>query len=187
MHLFAQSATSRGQSALLGAVLALGVAFGSLALALPSAQAAAPTGFTSQTYADADANGTIDRLVVVINGGEALDTCTVTAGELATDWTYVGGATFGGTLASATCDTATATITFVISGATANVTGGGTAPTIAYDNDDADSSISNTTGDLGSVVAASAADGAAPVVVSVSPAAAATGGLISADLVVTFS
>jgi hypothetical protein len=128
--------------------------------------ASAPTGFTSKTYSDANNNGTVDTVTVVINGGEALTTCTVTSGELATDWTYVGNS-IGGTLASATCDTATATITFTITGATAGITGGGTAPTIAYDDDDGDHSIDNATGDLGTVAAASITDAAKPVIKTV--------------------
>lgn len=150
-----------------------------------SAHASAPNGFTSQTYSDANGDGTIDRITVVINGGEALSACTVDAGELASDWTYTGGATFGGSIASASCTAGTATIVFTISGATASVTGGGTAPTIAYDNDDGDNSIANASGNLGTVAAASASDAAAPVIVTVSPTN--VGASRSSTIIVTFS
>lgn len=135
-------------------------------LMVSSAFAAAPNGFTSQTYLDNDGNGAIDRAVVVVNGGEALTSCVVTDAEVTTDWTYVGGATFGGSLTTTgnqhSCVTGTATATFVITGATAGVTGGGTAPTIAHDNDDADNSIANASGNLGTIAAQNLADGAAP-------------------------
>ena len=132
---------------------------------MPSALAAAPTGFTSQTYEDSDSDGVIDQVVIVINGGEALTTCTVTDVEIATDWTYVGN-DIGGSLTSSgdthTCVLGTATVTLKITGANANTTGHTTAPTIAYDNDDADNSIVNASGILGTVVAANITDGAAP-------------------------
>lgn len=129
--------------------------------------AAAPTGFTSQSYSDDNGDGTIDRMWVTINGGEDLTACTVDATELASDWTYVGGATFGGSIASASCVLSSETIEFVITGATAGVTGGGTAPTIAYNNTDGDNSIINASGTLGSVVAASLDDDAIPRIKSI--------------------
>lgn len=151
-------------------VLATALALvGACALSLmmvTTVSAAAPSGFTSQTYQDVNGDGRIDTVVVVVNGSEALTACVVTDAEVATDWTYLGGATFGGSLATTgdthTCVTGTATVTLKISSATANVTGGGTAPTIAYDNDDADNSIANASGNLGTVAAQTAADGAAP-------------------------
>ncbi|NBX50226.1 hypothetical protein EBT25_09860, partial [bacterium] len=125
-----------------------------------------PNDFTSQTYQDANGDGSIDRVIVVINGGEALTQCTVDATELASDWTYVGGPTFGGSLASATCDTATATITFTLTGTAALVTGGGTMPTIAYNDNDFDASIRNASGGLMPVTAKNIVDGARPVIIS---------------------
>lgn len=118
----------------------------------------APTGYTA-SYQDVNNDGAVDRLVVVVNGGHALTACTVSAGEISSDWTYSGGG-IGGSLASASCDTASATITFTISGATALTTSG--TPTIAYDNDDGDNSIANSYGSLGTVGATGAADEAPP-------------------------
>ncbi len=125
--------------------------------------AAAPTSFTA-TFSDSDSNGTIDRMIVVVNNG-ALDACVVNSTEIGTDWTYNGQAGYGGTLASATCDLPSATITFVITGASV-LTGGNPVPTLAYDNDDADGSISNVDGDLGTVGAVTTVDGAKPVIIS---------------------
>jgi len=129
------------------------------------ASAAAPDGFTSQAYLDTNGDGTIDQIDVVINGAEDLTTCTVTADELETDWTYTGNG-IGGSIASASCVLATETISFVISGATANTTGATLAPTIAYDNDDLDNSIVNASGNLGAVGAATIADQASPIIVN---------------------
>lgn len=130
------------------------------------ASAAAPTGFTSATYSDADNNGTVDTLTVIINGGEALTACTVDATELASDWAYVGN-DIGGSIASASCNTGAATITFTLTGANAGVTGHSTAPTIEYNNTDADNSIANASGNLGAVAAANATDGAKPIIKTV--------------------
>lgn len=146
------------------AILLALVSAGAFFFMASSAHAAAPNGFTSQSYKDSDGNGTVDQAVIVINGGEALTTCTVTAasGEIGTDWTYTGGATFGGSISEGACVTGTATVTFTLTGVTAGVTGGGTAPTIAYDNDDADNSVANASGNLGTVTAQNLSDGAAP-------------------------
>lgn len=147
------------------------VGAGALSLMMvTTVSAAAPNGFTSQTYKDVTGDGAIDAVTVVINGGEALTACVVTDAEVTTDWTYVGGATFGGGLAVSgnthSCVTGTATVTLQLLAATAGVTGGGTAPTIAYDNDDADNSIANASGNLGTVAAQNGADGAAPQIKS---------------------
>ena len=151
-----------------------------------AAHAAAPNDFTSQTYSDADGDGTVDTMTVVINGGEALTACVVDATELASDWSY-SGEDIGGSIASATCDTGTATITFTLTGTTANVTGHSTAPTIEYNNTDADNSIANGSGNLGAVAVSELTDAAAPVVVSVSPTDAATNVSRTSSIVVTFS
>lgn len=127
--------------------------------------AVAPNGFTSQVYQDSNSDGTIDRIVVVINGAEDLTVCTVDAGNLTTDWTYTGNG-IGGSIASASCVLNTETITFIISGATASTTGTGSAPTIAYDNDDANNSIVNASGTLGTVAAATITDATSPVILS---------------------
>lgn len=126
--------------------------------------AAAPTGFTSQTYSDANGDGTVETVTIVVNGSEALTTCTVTAasGEIATDWTYTGNS-IGGSISEGSCVTATATITFTLTGTNANTTSHTTAPTIAYDNDDADASVRNATGILGTVAAQNITDGAKPI------------------------
>ncbi len=116
---------------------------------IPSfASASAPTGFTGGHYADSDGDGTVDHIIVGINGGEDLTTCNVTSGEVASDWNYVGGS-IGGTLGAATCAlTGDRAITFTIVGANEGITGGGTAPTIAYMNGDTDNSIANASGNL---------------------------------------
>ncbi|MCH8049263.1 Ig-like domain-containing protein, partial [Patescibacteria group bacterium] len=164
--------------------------FASLFIQTPSVHAVAPTGFTSQTYEDSDGDGTIDQVVVVINGGEVLTTCTVTDTEVASDWTYVGN-DIGGSLATTgnthTCVLGTATVTLKITAATASTTGHTTAPTIAYNNADVDNSIANASGALGTVIATSLSDGAAPVVVSVSPADLATKVARNSNVVITFS
>lgn len=162
--------SSLGTTARRTMVLAVCVALaalGFIALPLNKAKAAAPTGFTAQTFSDADHNGTVDTMTVVINGAEALTTCTVDAGELGTDWTYTANGLTGSSIASATCDLPTATITFVIAGAPAMTTGVATAPTIAYDNDDTDNSIANASGNLGAVTAQNVGDTANPVVSTV--------------------
>lgn len=141
-----------------GGSTAYSVATDTVSLAVTTA--AAPTGFTSGSYLDVGLTGEIDRLTVVVNNGP-LTTCTVSGTELASDWTYSGG-TFGGAIASATCDTASATVTFVIAGSSDHITGAGTAPTIAYNNTDGDNSIANATGALGTVTAFSLTDGAVP-------------------------
>jgi hypothetical protein len=160
-----QHSSARYAALLGGAFVAIAASF----FFTQSAFATAPTTFTSKTFADNNADGTIDRMIVVVNGGEALTACTVTAGELTSDWAYVGNS-YGGSIASATCNTGTATITFVITGATAGITGGGTAPTIAYNNTDADNSIANASGNLGTVAAGSLTDAAGPVLMSSNPA-----------------
>ena len=137
-------------------------------LFVQSVHAATPTGFTSQVYQDSNGDGTVDQVVVTINGGEALTTCTVTDAEVASDWTYVGN-DVGGSLAAAgnshTCILGTATITLQISGANSNVTGHTSAPTLAYNNTDGDNSVANASGILGSVSAQSITDNAGPVLI----------------------
>ncbi|MFA5946019.1 MAG: Ig-like domain-containing protein [Patescibacteria group bacterium] len=130
-----------------------------------NALAVAPTTFTSKVYTDGSGDGTVETMVVVIDGLEALTACVVTAPELTADWTYVGNG-IGGSIASATCDAPTATITFTITGANAFTTGGVTAPTIAYANAGAADSIANATGVLGAVGAVSLSDQAKPVIKS---------------------
>lgn len=166
-------------------VLGAAVLFGSLFLAPSSAHAAAPTTYTS-SFRDNNIDGSIDRLVVVVNGGEALTACTVDAGELATDWSVVGGGYAPVSLVSATCNTGTATITFVIT-AIADITGGVSAPTLAYDNDDGDNSIANASGNLGAVGAVTSTDGAGPVLLSASPTSLKTGVRSTSSVVLTFS
>jgi hypothetical protein len=169
-----------------GALALISALFLSTVFTVLPAHAAAPNGFTSQVFQDTDHNGTVETVVVVINGGEALTACVVTAGELATDWTYTGNG-IGGSIASATCNTGTATITFTITGATAGTTGTASLPTIAYTNGDADNSIANGSGNLGTVGAATVTDNAAPVVMSVSPTSGAFGVSRSANVVMNFS
>ena len=132
--------------------------------------AVAPSGFTSQTYEDSDGDGTVDQVVIVIDGGEELSACAVTDAEVVADWTYVGN-DIGGSLASGdthTCDLITATVTLKITGANANTTGHTIAPTIAYNNEDVDDSIAiaNASGSLSAVEAVDVADGAAPFAIS---------------------
>ncbi|MFH1631712.1 MAG: hypothetical protein ABIA47_01645, partial [bacterium] len=149
-------------------VALVSVSLASLLMQVEQAYAAAPTGFTSQTYYDTDNDGIIDQVDVVINGGEALTTCDVADAEIPTDWTYVGN-DIGGSLAATghSCVLGTATVTLIITGANADTTGHSTAPTIAYDNDDADASIVNASGTLGTVGAANITDGAAPIITAV--------------------
>jgi hypothetical protein len=151
-----------------GLILAATVFLGALVFQPTAAHAVAPNGFTSVEYRDSNADAAIDQIVVVVNGGEALTACVVTSGELTSDWSYTGGS-FGGSIASATCNTGTATITFTLTGTTANLTGGGTAPTISYNNGDTDNSIANASGNLGGAGPTSATDDAGPVLISSSP------------------
>lgn len=145
------------------------------------ARASSPAGFTSVSFRDNDDDGTVDRLVVEISaGGEDLTTCDVSGTEIASDWTYVGN-DIGGSLASATCDLSTETVTFVISGASPNTTGGSTLPTIAYNNNDLDDSIANGSGALGNIGATSADDQARPVIGSASTGPYTTGGVQTLD------
>jgi hypothetical protein len=113
------------------------------------AQAAVPSGFIIGSYGDADNDGTVDHIIVGIDSaGEDLTTCNVSAGEVASDWTYNGGA-IGGTLGSATCVLiGEPAITFQIVGANEGVTGADPGPTISYANGDADNSIANASGSL---------------------------------------
>jgi len=131
--------------------------------------AIAPSGFTSQTYEDSDGDGTVDQVVIVIDGDEVLSVCTVTDVEVGTDWTYVGN-DIGGLLASSgdthTCDVDTATIILKITDANASTTGHIVAPTIAYNNAGITGSITNDTDVLGVVEAVDITDGAAPVAIS---------------------
>ncbi len=132
--------------------------------------AIAPSGFTSQTYEDSDGDGTVDQVVIVIDGSEALSVCDVTNIEVGTDWTY-DGKDIGGSLSSDdthihTCDMATATVTLKITDANASTTGHITAPTIAYINAGDAGSIANDTDVLGTVEAVDITDGAAPVAIS---------------------
>lgn len=176
-------------------VLALALAIvgaGALSLMMVSTvSAAAPTGFTSQTYSDNDGNGAIDRATVVINGGEALTSCVVTDAEVATDWTYTGGLTFAGSLTTTgnqhSCVTGTATITFIVQSSTAGITGGGTAPTISHDNDDADNSIANASGNLGVVAPTSLTDAAKPAVLTAVINRTALSGITYNTLLLTYS
>lgn len=180
---------SRYQSAgsLLVSTVVLGAAvlFGSLFLAPNAAHASAPTTYTA-SFQDANIDGSIDRLVVVVNGGEALSSCVVDATEIGSDWTVIGGGYAPVSLVSATCNTGTATITFVIT-AIADITGGVSAPTLAYDNDDADNSIANASGNLGAVGAVTSTDDAGPVLLSSSPTAGQRGVNDTANVVLTFS
>ncbi len=153
------------RSALLVAVIAI-AALCLTALPTDPAKAAAPDGFTSQEYSDQDGNGTIDHLVVVINGGVALTACVVDATEIGTDWTYTANGLTGSSIdpATAACVVGTATITFHILGAPVLTTGVTVAPTIAYNNDDLDNSIANAAGNLGTVLAQNITDKASPIV-----------------------
>ncbi len=166
-------------------VLGAAVLFGSLFLAPNAAHAAEPTTFTT-SFQDENTDGSIDRLVAVVDGDEALTSCSVDAGELATDWTVTGGGYAPVSLVSATCNTATRTITFVIT-AVADITGGVAAPTLAYDNDDANNSIANENGNLGAVGAVTATDAAGPVLISASPTSLKTGVRSTSSVVLTFS
>ncbi|NBX49514.1 hypothetical protein EBT25_06130, partial [bacterium] len=85
--------------------------------------------------------------------------------ELASDWTYVGNS-YGGSIVAATCDASSRRITFILSGATAGITGGGTLPTLAYNNSDGDNSIANADGALGAVAATTLTDTAYPTVLA---------------------
>lgn len=126
---------------------------------------AAPTGFSSGNFSDINADGTVDRVTVVVNNAP-LTTCDVSNTELATDWTYAG-SSLGGSIASASCNASTGTITFVLSSGSSNVTSG--TPTIAYNDTDGDHSIANAGGNLGTVSAFSLSDAAAPVLQEATP------------------
>ena len=140
------------------------------ATAIATIDTTAPTGFASQVYEDSDGDGTVDQVVIVIDGN--LTICSVTDAEIGTDWTYTGN-DIGGSLALSgdeetnfcDLDTGTGTITLKITGANENTTGHTIAPRIAYDNDDTDNSIADNDDNLGDV-AEEITDGAAPVMIS---------------------
>jgi len=127
-----------------------------------NAFAVAPTFFAGNIF-DSDDDGTVDRINVVFTSG--FTSSDLGAGEITSDWTYSGGSV-GGSLGTATAQGSTI-ISFVIVGANPGVTGGA-MPTMSYDNDDADDSISNVDGAMGSVGPISLNDGANPVIVSIS-------------------
>lgn len=131
---------------------------------------AAPTGFSSGTFSDVNADGKIDRLTVVITNAP-LTSCDVSNTELASDWTY-NGDSIGGSIASASCNTSNGTITFVLGTSSDHVTSG--APTLAYNDTDGDHSIANASGNLGTVSAFTLADGAAPALQEGTPVTAST-------------
>lgn len=134
-----------------------GAAFDDASVTLTTSE---PTSFTFGSYSDNNGDGKVDRLTVAVNFSP-LTTCDVSSGELASDWTY-NGSTFGGGIASASCNLSTGTITFTLTGGSDHYTGG-PAPTIAYNNTDGDNSIANSIGAMGTVTAFSLADSAAPV------------------------
>jgi len=119
-----------------------------------------PTAFTSQSYSDADANGTVDHVTVAMNGDLPFTACAYDA----VDWSYTGGG-IGGHISGGSCDPATGIITLTVAGANAGVTGSATAPTIAYANAGTPNSIVAADGvtPLGTVAAATVDDGAAPL------------------------
>lgn len=119
---------------------------------------AAPTGFSSGTFSDPNADGKVDRLTVVITNAP-LTSCDVSNTELASDWTY-NGDSIGGSITSASCNASTGTITFVLGTSSDHVTSG--APTLAYNDTDGDHSIANASGNLGTVGAFTLSDNAAP-------------------------
>ena len=119
---------------------------------------AAPTGFSSGTFSDPNADGKVDRLTVVITNAP-LTSCDVSNTELTSDWTY-NGDSIGGSIASASCNTSNGTITFVLDTSSDHVTSG--APTLAYNDTDGDHSIANASGNLGTVGAFTLTDNAAP-------------------------
>lgn len=120
----------------------------------------APTAFSSGSYSDINGDGKVDRLTATVNFSP-LTTCDVSSGELASDWTYNGNS-FGGSIASASCNLSTGTITFTLSGGSDHYTGG-SAPTIAYNDTDGDHSMANAFGNMGTVAPFALADSAAPV------------------------
>lgn len=134
-----------------------GAAFDDASVTLTTSE---PTGFISGSYSDNNSDGKVDTLTAAVNFSP-LTTCDVSSGELASDWTYNGNS-FGGSIASASCNLSTGTITFTLTGGSDHYTGG-TAPTIAYNNTDGDNSIANSIGAMGTVTAFSLADSAAPV------------------------
>ena len=155
-----------------------------------SAQAADT--LSSSTYIDANGNGTIDNIKLTFD--ENIDLCTFEAG----DWTTntAGSVTVAITGINAAnpesngqgdCNGTDAVIYLSIT-ADANETGGATAPVVSYANAVTAGSLSGTTtAQISAKANASVTDAAAPTVVSTTPASAATGVSVSADIVITFS
>jgi hypothetical protein len=163
----------------------IGLSLFAFCILLPlSASAAAPSFFAGNIF-DSNGDGTVDRINIVFTSG--FNTADLSASEIISDWTYTGGS-IGGTLGIPTAPLSSTIISFPIDGANVGVTGG-QMPTMSYNNDDADDSISNGDGAMGNIGPISLNDGANPVVVSagLSPADNAVGVAISTDLVVTFS
>lgn len=146
-----------------------------------SVYAAPPTFFAGNIF-DSDNDGTVDRINVVFTSG--FTSADLDAGNVASDWTYIGGS-IGGSLGAATAQ-GTTIISFTIVGANAGVTGG-TMPTISYDNDDGDDSIANVDGAMGDVGPITLNDGAEPVAMTFDPLSAAGDVAVDTDLTIAFS
>ena len=168
----------------------LGMIVGSLFFA---GRALAADTVTGIYYIDADFNGSIDHAVLIFD--ENIDQCDYEAG----DWTIDTAGTINITAITGistddpestgdgACD-GTDEYVYIDITTTANITGGATAPEISYTNQGTTGSLSGvTTAEISSISAETVLDGAAPVVLSTSPADDATGVSRTTDFVWTFS
>ena len=171
MYSFRMPAVSALRAALL-------VGFAAIAFFAFSQSAMATNTVSSAVYSDQNGDGTVDRVTWTMD--ENTSACAYEAG----DWTVNTAGTVGLTITGVSCSGTEVRI--AVSG-TANVTGGSTAPVISYANQGTAGSITLASGAMTAKNSQSTTDGAAPVVVSTSPASAATGVTISSDIVITFS
>ncbi|MBI5414934.1 S-layer homology domain-containing protein, partial [Candidatus Peregrinibacteria bacterium] len=115
----------------------------------------------SAQYLDVGGNGAVETIrttwseAVTMNGSGAAD-WTITAGSISAVFSAAGNDAAAGT-------TLDVTVT-----ADANETSSATAPTIAYDNDDANGSVTDGTNVAGTNAAVTLTDGAGPIIVSAS-------------------
>ncbi len=143
-----------------------------------SAQAANTV--STAVYQDTDANGTINRIRWTMD--ENVTACTFDS----LDWTVNTASEMNFVITALSCTTTDAFLDITVT-SDANETGAATAPVISYANVGTAGSVTLTSGVMTGKASQSTTDGAAPTVVSTSPASAATGVSVSADIIITFS
>ena len=146
----------------------------------------------SATYSDSDADGQVDRVAFAFSEVTTLTTITAAdwAFSAAGDINLVGDfaaaeCTGSGTLSTITCtDAGTGTVD-TDANETGKQTTGGSEPTFTYTN--STNNINDTINNTPTFGPITLTDGAAPVLVTSSPASAATDVALDASLVLTFS